>query len=227
MITRLEVVQKVINTIGAKTYLEIGVRYGTVFLNVKASRKIAIDPNFKIPLWKKLFFVKDFLKNQYFPKTSNDFFTTDSIIFEKGKIDVAFIDGLHTHEQSLIDVENCLKFLNRNGVIILHDCNPISPSMGEPSFEKFQKMPDEGKAWSGDVWKTICYVRSIYPDLYTFVLDTDCGLGVITLGKQENRLFYTADEIKNMEYTDLEKNRKEILNLKNPEYLDEFLAKLS
>ena len=32
------------------------------------------------------------------------------IIYNRDKIDVAFIDGLHTYEQSLSDARNCLKW---------------------------------------------------------------------------------------------------------------------
>ena len=223
---RLEVIQKIIDKVGCNTYLEIGVRYGSVFLRVKAPRKLAVDPKFQIPFYKKLFFIKDSFKNKYFQKTSDDFFLENSNIFEKKKIDVAFIDGLHNYEQSLKDVKNCLKHLNEEGVIIMHDCNPTTEPMAEESFEVFEKTPNSGKAWCGNVWKTIAHLRSAYSDLNVFVLDCDYGLGVITKGNQENMLEYNIDEIKSMSYEDMSKDRKNILNLKTPDYLYEFISKL-
>ena len=62
-----------------------------------------------------------------FRKTSDDFFSLDAHkVFKENKIDVAFIDGLHTYEQSLRDAVNCLKYLNKGGLHYIHDCNPQS-----------------------------------------------------------------------------------------------------
>ncbi len=210
---RLEVIQKIFNKIKGKTYVEVGVRFGCVFLRMNASRKIGIDPQFQIPLLKKLAFFKGFFRNEYFEKTSDDFFVQDAKEFEKGKIDVAFIDGWHTYDQSLKDFKNCLNHLSDKGVIILHDCNPTTPEMAS-----------EKSAW--EVWKTIVYIRSNYKDLNAFVLDRDYGMGITLKGPQENMLSYTPEEIKNMTYADLEKNRKNLLNLKSSDYFDEFLKTL-
>lgn len=223
---RLEVIQKIADKAGCNTYLEIGVRYGSVFLEVDAPKKIGVDPNFQIPFFKKMLSAKDFFRNKYFRRTSDDFFAEDSSIFEKEKIDIAFIDGLHTYGQSLKDVKNCLKHLNEGGVIIMHDCNPVTEAMAAPSFEAFTAMPYRGKAWCGDVWKTIAHIRSACGDINAFVLDCDYGLGIITGGAPENRLEYGMDEIEKMGYDELSRNRKEILNLKDPDYLYEFISKL-
>jgi hypothetical protein len=222
---RLEVIQKIINKVGCKTYLEIGVEYGSVFLNVDAPRKIGVDPDLRISLSNKITHLRDIFKNNYYQKKSDDFFAADSHIFEDNKIDVAFIDGLHTYRQSFSDLKNCLKYLNDGGVIVMHDCNPESPAMAAPSIEEYKRYPIPGKAWCGDVWKTIARIRSDpdYGNLDAFVLDCNYGLGVITRSKQKNRLSYTVSDIEKMSYKDLEDNRDKILNLKDPNYLNEFI----
>jgi SAM-dependent methyltransferase len=48
-ITRTTVVQRVINALSAKRYLEIGVEQGINFFQIEADAKFAIDPEFKIP----------------------------------------------------------------------------------------------------------------------------------------------------------------------------------
>lgn len=224
---RLEVIQRIIDTIGARVYVEIGVRYGTVFLRVKAPQKIGIDPRLQIPFHKKLLFAWDFLRNKYFSKTSDDFFAENAGLFKEDKIDVVFIDGLHTYEQSLRDVENSLKYLNPGGVIIMHDCNPTTEAMASSSFELFKKTPNGGKAWCGDVWKTIVYVRSVHKGLEAFVLDADFGLGIIVKGRNENPLPYAPAEIEKMSYSDLSQDRKNLLNLKSQEYFGEFISRLN
>ena len=42
----------------------------------------------------------------------------------KESFDCVFIDGLHTYNQVKKDIHNSLKYLNINGIIMLHDCLP-------------------------------------------------------------------------------------------------------
>ena len=64
-------------------------------------------------------------------KTSNLFFR-DKVpqVYKNNKIDIAFIDGLHTYEQSLSDARNCLRYLNHDGYIIFHDCKSVNNESG-------------------------------------------------------------------------------------------------
>ncbi|MFC1567283.1 class I SAM-dependent methyltransferase [Thermodesulfobacteriota bacterium] len=229
---RLEVIQAIIDCKRVKTYLEIGVEGGDVFLKVKAKKKIAVDP--KILITKKSRFksiLKDFsnISNKYYQMTSDYFFETKASLFKNG-LDVVFIDGLHTYEQSLRDIQNSLKLLNEDGVIIMHDCNPQTESIAYPaaSCQHAEGLQLDGWTgeWSGDVWKTIAYLRSTHKNLHVFVLDCDYGLGIITKGTPENMLEFSKEEIKKLSYDDLAKNRSNILNLKNTEYFKEMIKAL-
>ncbi len=101
--------------------------------------------------------------------------------------------GLHTYEQSFKDVENSLRCLNARGVVITHDCNPQSEAMARPlrlmGYAPGSNQQDWGVEWNGDVWKTICRLRSTHDDLNIFVLDCDKGMGIITRGKPEGLLY--------------------------------------
>ena len=55
--------------------------------------------------------------------TSDDFFAKNQILLSENKLDLTFIDGLHTYKQSLQDTLNTLKHLDEKGIIVLHDCN--------------------------------------------------------------------------------------------------------
>ena len=117
---RRDIIQRTINKLSARNYLEIGVKKGKVFLEIKARKKIAVDPQFKIDTkrkiksWSKNFFN---IFNEYYEMTSDRFFEMHSNrLVQLSGLDVAFIDGLHTYKQSLKDVKNCLSFLNKNGV---------------------------------------------------------------------------------------------------------------
>lgn len=224
MINRVDLIQKIINAKRAKTYLEIGIFKGGCFVPIKSEAKIGIDvcPPVKA--------VEDILSDsvKYFQMTSDEFFETQSGLFEENKIDVAFIDGFHSYEQSLRDVENCLKYLSEDGVIVMHDCNPPTQKAGTP-FKSYEEKNRAGFAgdWMGDVWKTIVYLRSVRGNLNVMVLGEETGLGLITRGKGENMLSFTAEEITLMTYADLDAKRESLLNLKGFEYIRGLLKGLS
>ncbi len=231
-LNRIIVVQKAIHKIKARTYLEIGVHSGGCFLSIDAPRKIAVDPFFQIPKGakrKSVFKNSNNLFNRYYEMTSDDFFASQKKILEKG-VDVVLIDGLHTYEQTLKDVENSLKYLNKNGVIVMHDCKPASATIGYPA----NSLEDAAQAnligwtgeWCGDVWKVIVNLRSLRKDTTAFVLDCDQGLGIIIKENSENDLNYTLNDIQNLSFSDLEKNPEHFIGLKNENYYESFINDL-
>ena len=72
---------------------------------------------------------------------------------------------------------NSIKVLNKNGMIILHDCLP--PSINH------QRVPRTRYSWNGDVWKSIVHCRTLENiDTYTFIADR--GIGLIFPRKNKN-----------------------------------------
>jgi hypothetical protein len=228
---RIDIVQQVIDHRRARNYLEIGVKKGKLFLNVRARKKMAVDPVLKIKAARKLKYCLRNMSNifnEYYEMTSDHFFDTQaSRIAGSDKIDVAFVDGLHTYQQSLIDVQNCLKHLSEKGVVLMHDCSPQSDVQACPvdSRKLADDISPDGKTagWSGDVWKTIVNLRSNRSDLNIFVLDCDHGIGFITYGKPDKMLQWSEDKIAAMSYQDLAENREELINLKPPQYIHQLL----
>ena len=112
----------------------------------------------------------------------------------------------------------------------MHDCNPISEAAATSakSIEDTIKMTIPGWTgqWNGDVWKTIVHLRSYSNNLKIFVIDCDYGLGVIKFGTPASKLNLKPEEIKNLTYHDLLKNRKYFLNLKMLSYVPRFLKTL-
>jgi len=224
---RVEVLQRIIDKTRAHTYLEIGVEAGDCFLQIKARRKFAVDPNFNITTEKKIKWMVRNIFNvtaRYYQSTSDGFFAKFNT--NKG-LDVVFVDGLHTYQQSLKDVQNALDCLRKGGVIIMHDCNPPNEVAAIPAdfydYRTLSSLPGWSGEWCGDVWKTICYLRSSRDDLNVFVLDCDRGLGIITRGKPETRLELTEEKLDRLTYDDLAKNRAAFLNLKDESFLFQFL----
>ena len=189
---RIELIQEIFKRTNFQTYLEIGSQRGVSFLPIYCKYKIAVDPQFLIKKRKKLkWYVKNpnNLRNQYFEETSDSFFQNRKNILVKRKLDVVLVDGLHTFRASLLDVLNSIKYLNEDGVVIMHDCLPPHPMAALPTdqfpTEEEQKAKGWTGQWCGDVWKTIVYLRKEYPSfLEAFVLDTDFGLGIVRIKKK-------------------------------------------
>jgi hypothetical protein len=227
---RRDVIQKIIDKKKARTYLEIGIGGGKNFLRIKASKKTAVDPNFTFSRRRRIEWTFRNLSNvraKLYECTSDRYFDLKKPI---DRFDVVFVDGLHTYEQSLRDVINSLNYLNEAGVIIMHDCSPPDKSSAQPaeSVKHASELNPSGcnSGWCGDVWKTICYLRSQRKDLNVFVLDFDYGMGIVTRGQAESHLSLSEEELDKMTYDDLEKDRKNLLNLKDIRYLSEFFESI-
>ena len=233
--TRIEVLNAIIKKKDVNNYLEIGVNRGKCLFKIKGPKKrFAVDPYFNFNLWKKIracVINNDNFKNEYFEVTSDDFFSKNNQLLLDYKLDLTFIDGLHTYEQSLKDTLNTLKFLDQNGVIVLHDCNPLDALAAYPAKSiddarhDLEHNTNWQNIWNGDVWKTIVYIRKNHPELTAFVLDTDHGLGFVFKKKRADlpSVFDKIDCVDDLEYDFLDKNREALIDLKPISYFEEFL----
>lgn len=190
---RIELINHYLSKKDLKKYLEIGVYKGHSYNGVSADIKDSVDPDTDSPALYHL--------------TSDEFFKQIAPTLDY-KYDVIFIDGLHHTEQVDKDIENSIKHLEDDGVIILHDCNPIN--------EMRQRVPADfdiwEHGWNGDVWKSVVKFRKNNSHLKyrVFVVNEDEGLGVIKHGKGKELKIEIPKEL---DYSFLEKNREEILNI--------------
>ncbi len=227
-IPRLSLIQSLIDKNQYTNYLEIGVSIGTVFFRIKCKNKIAVDPEFGFSKFKVLtrsirLNNPSNLSARYFEKTSDDFFADDAKRVIRQKLGVCLVDGMHEYAYALRDIQNTLEYLSDEGVIVIHDCNPKGAE-NACTYNEWKQRGFTGE-WNGDVWKAIVYLRSMEPSLNIFVADTDYGLGIITKKPVETLdplPFKSFEEIKALDFAELDKNRKEWLNLKPKEYLNEY-----
>lgn len=226
-IDRTVICQAFLDAMGGGNYLEIGVFVGNSFIPIRASAKWGVDPDYTLTrrrvLKYRVFAALRLKEERLFRMTSDDFFRQQSPMLARRGVDVAFIDGLHTYEQTLRDVLNTLKYLRPGGVIVMHDCNPDTEAHAMPleTIEAYGKegVPGWDNTWYGDVWKTIVHLRSLHPDLEAVVLDCDTVVGVVRWKPAQKMLPLSANQIREMHYADLESNRHELLGLRPPEYL--------
>ncbi len=223
---RVQVVQRCVDRTRGRIYLEIGVKRGRCFSKIRARRKIAVDPGLALSKRRERAAARDPAVYR-FAQTSDDFFDQNEALLDATGVSVAFIDGLHTYEQALRDIENASTYLHADGFVVVHDCNPKLAWLARPagSFTEFRQTGHWWElAWCGDVWKAIVHLRSLRDDLEVTVLDCDFGVGLIKRGTPKTNLAYSPDHIAQMSYRDLARERKELLNLKQPRLLQSLLT---
>ena len=188
---RTDIIQKFITKRNYKSYLEIGTYRNVNFDKITIDNKVSIDP--------------DPEAKATYQMTSDEFFAVN-----KDKFDIVFIDGLHEHNQVYKDIQNSLKFLNPNGVIILHDCMPKNEKM-----QLWDNKSHQFEEWTGDTWKA--YYKALNEINYkVYVLDTDYGCGVIDTSHPKPKLAHIVDmeELTYQDYLNLKEENK--YNIVNP-----------
>jgi hypothetical protein len=232
LMDRIQIIQKFIDINKYKTYLEIGTYKGVSLLPIKCKKKVAVDPFIQIWRRKKIRWIlkNPFnLNNSYFEMTSEEFFKYNEEFLENLKPDIVLVDGLHTYEASLNDTLCSLKYLNKKGVIILHDCFPPHKAAATPgvSSADAKKAGVEGWTghWCGDVWKSIVYLRRKFSNILEVdVLNTDMGLGIVKILNKEELDFEIDkslyEEVDELTYEEMVINAKELIGLKSQELLE-------
>jgi len=193
--SRISLIQKIINEQNYRSYLEIGCDNNENFSRISIENKIGVDP----------------LKGGTLRMTSDEFFKINKDYF-----DIIFLDGLHTYEQTIKDIDNSLKFLKEKGVIIIHDCLP----------KKIwnQIVPRLYGHWNGDVWKAIVHTRT-YENVDTYTLKADHGLGIVFNRKNKNHLKIKVKNFKNLKFSEYYEKHKEFMNTVGIEQLDKIFNK--
>ncbi len=208
---RTRIIQRQLDALGGGDYLEIGLGDGGVFLNVAAHRKVGVDPA-GLPLSQRLRRPISLLRSRVVRATSDEFFAA---LDRETKFAVGFVDGYHTWEQALRDVEGCLRHATDDGVVLLHDCNPPNEPAGMRDSHAAAARADSDGSWCGDVWKAVVYLRAARRDLSVEVLDTDFGVGIVRQAPSE-AIALDASAVEGLTYDDLDRRRGELLGLRAP-----------
>ena len=119
---RWDMIEYLIKKNNYKKYLEIGCDQNQLFSRINIQNKVGVDP----------------ASGGNVRETSDNFFEKNKDMF-----DIIFIDGLHIYEQVKKDILNSIKYLNDEGVILIHDCLPDSMAK--------QAVPRYKLQWNGDV----------------------------------------------------------------------------
>ncbi len=163
----LALISRFHNFLKPESYVEIGVAGGKSLGLVNSQTKaIGVDPSPQEGIESHA---------RLYEMTSNEFFESYNLLEELGtsRLPLAFIDGMHSFEQTLMDFINLERYGDRETVVLIHDCLPITRLAASRTRSTF--------FWCGDVWKVVVTLLENRPDLSVFVIPAPpSGLGLIT-----------------------------------------------
>jgi hypothetical protein len=226
--TRTELINLLIKSHGLKSYLEIGTQSNRPFDKIVAEKKVSVDPDPNAgamwPCTSDVFFmnlkhgpafvnenISEKEKEEIQQRMSETFVNRrivpvmlPTVEFKNGtenKFDIIFIDGDHSARQVEKDIVNSMSVLNNGGFIVLHDCNPKE--------EWQQLVPRQHKVWYGDVWRAFVGFRIHYPQVKSYLVDHDCGCGIIHFTKTKLETGFSVT----MPWYDFAVNRERLLGI--------------
>ena len=196
---RWHVISELLADSVGKRFLEIGVQHGICGARITgASDKWGADPEFTArakPHYRKLF-----------RQPSDDFFAQ---LDPAERFDVIMVDGLHHADQVLRDVDNALRHLTEGGVVVMHDCNPLT--------EIAQRVPRATGIWNGDCWKAMVALRA-RPDVIAFTINSDHGIGIVRKGRNRRPIAVPTG----LCYDHLERDRERLIGLTDPAHWNRY-----
>jgi hypothetical protein len=181
--TRFDLINRLIADRGYADYLEVGCSTDACFQNIAAPHKLGVDP----------------FSGGTHRMTSDEFFAANQETF-----DIIFVDGLHQYAQVKTDLRNSIEVLNEGGVILVHDCLPLTYRAQLPF--------PAGGAWNGDVWKALVEIRT-QPDVDAAVCLIDHGVGIITRRANRRVLDLGTDRFIDLRFKEFVEKYAEWLNI--------------
>lgn len=226
-LTRMQLIQYALDGLAARTYLEIGVDEGQTFCAVRVPSKIGVDP---VPPHPAVAAEIQQPGARYFATTSDEFFARDAPSVLAAGVDVVFVDGLHTYDQTFRDISHALPYLTPGGLILVHDCLPVSEAEARPAptYDEARRLngPGWNGLWTGDGWKAMVAVRAGLAPGRGWVLNCDHGVGVVYRATGGRQLALTAAEIDRLDYRALIEAPAHLLGLSAPDRLRAVVAAL-
>jgi hypothetical protein len=144
-------------------YLEIGIENARTFVNVKADQKVGVDP---FPLMSK----------NGLPTNAKISILESDRFFESNKMEFnfAFIDGLHTWEQTYKDIINTFNHGAKKSVLLIDDvvpCDEFAALRSQIECQvKKKKNAINNNYWMGDVYHVVKVLAKFHPELSFYTI---------------------------------------------------------
>lgn len=181
--SRIDFLNQVVVANRVHDYLEIGCAADACFSRIRAPRRVGVDPQ----------------RGGTIRATSSEFFASNRQTF-----DLVFVDGLHHHEQVIEDVLNSLHVLSPRGLVVLHDCLPLSCVA--------QYREQSQRIWNGDVWKAMVEIRT-WPAVDASTCLIDHGIGIVVPRPNTDRLDLAGRSPMDLSFDDLAADYRRLLRV--------------
>lgn len=169
------------------SYLEVGVSKGFTFQEVRAFKKVGVEPK------------PQFNTSLLPPHTEIHIQTSDSFFASAldGLFDLIFLDGLHEANQTYRDLCSAIPRLKNGGYIVIDDILPKNIESSLPDEQasiasRIQRgMPD--RAWYGDTYKVIALIYKAHPELDVQIVGNssyDHGQAVLSFANADRKLSF-------------------------------------
>ena len=200
-------INTIISNLRLKNYLEIGVSTGDTFERIVAILKHAVDVDFKYD-----YLARSSSICKYYQMTSDAYFLCPERLSD---IDFAYIDGLHTFEQTLKDLLHVIAFSNEKTVIMIDDTFPLDWFSSLPNQQETYKYrlkhlgSNFNWAWNGDVFKLVPFIHDFLPAFNYASFRDDSNMLKLVLWKSKNikirsPIFGNLEKISRLDYSSLE-----------------------
>ena len=163
--THYDVIFSIIKSTNCQKYLELGIYDASLISRVAEIVPIADGVDMS-DLRTKFNF-------NFINKSTDEFFNANNQIY-----DIIFIDADHCFESVVKDLENSLKILNKNGIIFIHDTDPMYQYLTQPCY-------------CNDSYKMCNYIKENHPELSFVNLPvSEAGLMIIKRNNEYRHLNY-------------------------------------
>lgn len=206
-------INKIIEIVGAKTYLEIGLFKGNTFQRVKAEKKVGVDPDPNT-------FKSESEDIQTYQMTSDEYFARH--ITNPQTFDIIYLDGQHTFEQTLRDFNNSINFSHKSTVWIIDDTVPVNFASSLTTLEESSKIydglkhPTSPRPWMGTVYRLVYYIHDFLP-AFSYMTYKGHGQTIIYKKPRINvkTVYNSMDKISSIDFNQFEYSKKTIMNFQD------------
>lgn len=211
-------VNYLVDRLKVRDYLEVGLGHGGTFDNVRAPRKVGVDPHPWSPAVANL--------NGVCLQTSDEYFSAN--FHNPTKFDLILLDGLHTAEQTYRDLVNSLHFSHPGTVWLIDDVMPNDKYSALPNHEEAIKQRraagGSDTSWHGDVYKVVWMIRTFHSGMTVRTIWRQQPQAVVYFSvnrKASSIKNISLGEIAGLDYDDTVKRRDEYSPGEEQEILDE------
>lgn len=205
---RLQIINQLIKTMQAKTYLEIGIDQGQRLLKIQASLKVGIDDQWATKMVNNQQNPADLFQHQnieFYP-INNQLFL-QNYIHKYKPFDLVFLKNQANFEARLRDLLAIIHYTHPQSLIMIDGTIPQDIFTSVKTLDQYEKLRQNlgiklGN-WQGDVYKILPFIHDFMPFLSYATLPENNGQTIIwKKQRHDDPIFNSMTAISDLSYPD-------------------------